>query len=261
MEKDDEPSKKGPAKRWAKVGTAAFALVLAPILVGLALYVVPRLIERYGPQVNVTARVTADTSCNFVLPLEGDLEDDPTQLAVSPGSMGTMPCDDAISELNGVHRDLTLEAVITPEGDEAVVLTDVTIEVREQVRNSGSGYYSTGGIGGQSTTMTVLANVEAMDSVQEVHVHGQDGSFNRYESVREIPARPNATKSDPLVVNLSLYGEQAYTTFDIILHWQKGTSTGTSRLDNGGPGYQVAGIEGLRNFRRGANDVWEPGSN
>ena len=142
-----------------------------------------------------------------------------------------------------------------------MVLTDVTIDVRKRVSNAGSAYYSPAGIGGVSTTLTVLADVEADDPIQEVGVYQQDLSLVTYPSVREVLPRPTATKSDPLVVDFSLYGEQDYTTFDIVLHWQTGSATGTYRLDNGGSGYQVAGVGGLPNFRGGANDTWEPGSN
>ena len=263
MEKDAKSKKKKKKEEEArKKRRATFWTlgVVAPILAGLVLFLPPLLIERFGPQVNATAQVSTATSCNFVMPLEGDLEDDPTQLAVPPSGMGTMPCDDAISKLNGVHNHLVVDAVITSANEEAVVLTDVSIEVEEQTPISGSAYYSTGGIGGDATTLRVIANVEATDPVQEVEVHRQDGPPDTYGSLRELPSRQFATKSDPLVVELTFSGNKAYTTFDIILHWQKGSFSDTTRLDNNGAGFQVAGTEDLPSFTRGGDDVWVPGS-
>ena len=59
-----------------------FAIIGGPLIVGVILIAAPGIFQRLGPQVNVTVRVTADTSCNFVLPLEGELADDPTQLPI-----------------------------------------------------------------------------------------------------------------------------------------------------------------------------------
>jgi hypothetical protein len=245
--------------RWAWLwgGLALLAgAVIAPLVVtGLQPHV-EAVSSQIGPQINVT--VQDQSSCNFVAPLVPASTSANDIAGMRPADFNPPQCDDNIVSIGGAHNNVALEVVMEPTNDRAVVLTDVTIDVRDQTPTKGSAYYTPSGIGGGATTLTIGVDVEAPSPVQEITEYREDGSMSTFSSMKDILPRPKASESDPLVVLLSLYGESDYTSFDIVLHWQSGTHIGTSLLDNDGKGYRVAGTSELPTFN-GFGDTWQAG--
>ncbi|MDY0828958.1 hypothetical protein SK224_07440 [Microbacterium sp. BG28] len=238
------------ARRWGRVVLGAVVtLVVAPLVVIALTPWVSQWTKRLGSQLDYTVQLSSDTGCDFVVPVESIGLVDPSQLALqtsdlpAPGGEQSK-CESAIEGVRGVHDRLVLEVIVEPTGDDSVVLTDVTIDVRETRPNSGSASYSPFGTGGGSTMMQVLSDVESSSPVQSVITY-PNGVPQSFESVRSVVPRLSATKSDPLNLLLEYRGHKLYSTFDVVLHWQSGVEVGTTRLDNDGAGYEVAGIEGI----------------
>jgi hypothetical protein len=257
MSETNSMTKKKP---WPWVWTGVVA-VLAAVVAPLAVSALQPHVEiasgRLGSQLDVT--VQDQSSCNFVAPSESSGTIDPEVIGMTPAEFGRPNCDENIAAIDGAHNNIVLEVVMEPTNDNAVVFTDITIDIRDQTPTTGSAYYQPAGIGGGATTLTAQVDVEAPAPVQEITVYGSDGTESKYPSLEEALPRPMATASDPLVVILSLYGSTNYTVFDVVLHWQSGTTIGQSVLDNGGKGYEVAGASGLPNFE-GFDGTWKPAS-
>lgn len=237
-------------------------LIVAPLVVIALTPWISQWTKRLGSQLDYTVQLSSDTGCDFVVPVESIGLADPTQIALqvsdlpAPGG-DQSKCESAIEGVQGVHDRLVLEVVLEPTGDDSVVLTDVTIDVRDARPNSGSVFYSPFGTGGGSTMMQVLSDVESSSPVQSVITY-PNGIAQSFESVRSVAPRLSATKSDPLNLLLEYRGQKLYSTFDVVLHWQSGVDAGTTRLDNDGVGYQVAGIQGIPRVEGYDGIGWKP---
>lgn len=244
------------------VVATVLTIVVAPILILFLTPIVTRAGQGLVPQLESSVAMASEMDCNFVVPLDEVALEDPTLLALEPGTIpapGHAPaeCDDVLATVGGVRERLMLEAVLAPSGDAAVVLTDITVDVRERQPTTGSAFYTPYGTGGPTaTTLTVDLNVEATKPVQGVTVYATDGT-STYSSIREVQPRVAATQAEPLDLLLSISGKKSYTTFDIVLHWQTGTTVGTTRLDNGGLGYQVAGTDRVPALNGFNDDGWQ----
>ena len=250
--------------KWKKGLLGVLAAVLTGVLISVGTTSANRIISDAGAKkpspVNVT--VADNSVCNFDAPLSGALIWDPTKLEIKPAEIGQGPsCDKALAKVRGARTEVSLEAVLAPSGDAAIVLTDVTIHVLNSSPADRSAFCSPAGTGGGGETLSIEADVENKTAVREVDVCAEDGTMKMYNSVLAVRPRPTATKADPLTVDIGLHGDKNYTNLEVDLHWQSSTASGVFRLDNWGAGNMVGGSDGLPSFRGADGDRWEPGTN
>jgi len=238
--------------------TGVLATVVAGVLVFVFISVISNISAANTPPVNV--KVVNNSVCNFVAPLSGALIKDPTKLDIRPAEINSS-CDKALAKVRGVRTEVSLEVVLAPSGDAAIVLTDVTIHVLKSSPVDKSAFYTPAGRGGGGQTLSIEADVENKTAVGKVDVYAEDGTMKMYSSVLAVRPRPTATKVDPLIVDIGLHGHKNYTNFDVDLHWQSSTASGVFRLENGGAGYMVGGSDGLASFNGFDGDRWVAGTN